>query len=235
MNRDYFEFIPIFNIHEIGQNNNPWTISCEQFEVFLKWIRKRKLQVISMSEVAEYYQKKEFPQNKIAITFDDGRIGVWLYALKLLRQYNMPVTIYIVYDWIFHNIRNKEEMYSEFAGLEEIKMISNEKNITLGYHTKTHSNLKKMNYNEIIYETIDTKRQLEKKLEKRIEHFSYPYGGYTDQVKKILINSNEYKTICTSKRAWSQDVFELARISLKPYHTVKDYDDFLFLEQWTDI
>lgn len=235
MNRDYFDFIPIFNFHEIGMSNNPWTISCEQFEDFLKWTKKRKLQVISMDDVAKFYKKKVFPQNKIAITFDDGRMGVWDYALDLLKDYNIPATIYIVYDWLFQKIRNREEMYSEFAGIKELEKVRDEKNISLGYHTKTHQKLGILNYNEVLYETIDTKKQLEKILDQEINHFSYPYGSYTEQIKKILVESEEYKTISTSQRSWSQDIFALARISVKPYHTLRDYDGFLYLEQWRDI
>ena len=188
-----------------------------------------------MDDVAEFYRKKEFPQDKIAITFDDGRMGVWYYALDFLKEYDISATIYIVYDWIFQNIRNKEEMYSEFAGLRELRMISHETNISLGYHTKTHPKLEEMNNEDVLYEAIDTKNNLEQRLEQKIDHFSYPYGSYTEQVKKILIESNAYKTISTSRRSWSKDVFDLARISIKPYHTIKDYDSFLCLEQWRDI
>lgn len=231
MKRDYFNFIPIFNIHEVGKYVNPWTITSEHFECFLNWMYNQGYTAISIDELCEYYQKNLYPQNKFVLTFDDGRKGVINNALTILEKYNAPAIVYLVYDWVHQFIKDEKECYSEFMNIEDVYKLSNHQ-ITIGYHSKTHCNLTQISKDRIIEETISSRYILEKELGITIEHFSYPYGKINDDIANLLIKHGEYKTIVTSYRKKSNNLYYLPRISLKQYHTEKDFENFFNLLSW---
>lgn len=62
----------------------------------------------------------------------------------------------------------------------EIKELSNEKLVTIGGHTLNHFSLKNLQIEEVENEVECSKKELEKKIEKEVLHFAYPYGGFDD-------------------------------------------------------
>lgn len=232
MNNNYFNFIPIFNIHEIGIKKNPWTITEQKFEEFLQWLSEKNIEIISMERLVKYYQQGQYPQNKVVLTFDDGRKGILEHGLKILKKYNAPATIYLVYDWLHQKVNNDKEKYSEFLDIDDIAYLSKSHTFSWGYHTKTHCDITSLEESDITYETIVSKKDLEKELGINIKHFSYPYGKYTQETEESL--KKNYASIATSERKWSNNVYHLSRISLKSYHTVEDYEKFFQLSEWYD-
>lgn len=90
----YGERILVFHgIDVVGETKyNSRFHSKSYFEVFIKYISEH-FNVISLDD---YYQKK-FNQNtlNIAITFDDGYLNNYKYAVPILKKYNIPATFYI--------------------------------------------------------------------------------------------------------------------------------------------
>lgn len=234
MSRDYFDFIPIFNIHEVGENVNPWTITTEKLESFLKWISKKGYQIISIDDLYKYYLNKEYPQDKIVLTFDDGRKGIIKNAIEILKYYDACTTIYLVYDWLHQVVKDERERYSDFLDINDIEKLMDYK-ITIGYHTKSHRDLRCLDDAEIITETITSKQWLEKELGINISHFSYPYGKISAEVSKLLMIKGNYKTIVTSDRTKGHELYHLPRISLKEYHTENDFEKFFEISSWHNI
>jgi len=69
------------------------------FEANLKALKG--FRILSLEDaVAEIRQENELIDDTIAITFDDGYRGVYDYAYPLLREYNIPATVFLTNDWI---------------------------------------------------------------------------------------------------------------------------------------
>jgi peptidoglycan/xylan/chitin deacetylase (PgdA/CDA1 family) len=96
--------------------------------------------------------------------------------------------------------KSKESIAKECEELalnwEELKTISNHPLITLGAHTSNHYSLANLTDSEMYKEICDGKMELDKKIEKNICHFAYPYGSLKDANNREfnLIKSLGFKT-----------------------------------------
>lgn len=64
--------------------------------------------------------------------------------------------------------------------LDELKKLAESPFISIGCHTKSHISIGKQEECEILDEIVTSKEILENIVDKPIEVFSYPYGGYED-------------------------------------------------------
>ena len=70
------------------------------FEEHVKYL-KRFYSIISLRDLVEAMrQKKLFPPNAVAITFDDGYKNNYSLAYPIIKKYNIPVTIFLVSGYI---------------------------------------------------------------------------------------------------------------------------------------
>ena len=69
---------------------------------------------------------------------------------------------------------------------EQLKAVSADVLCTIGSHTLSHPNLSLISSDEQKREVVESKRVLEKLIDKPILHFSYPYGDYTSESIKIV-------------------------------------------------
>ena len=70
----------------------------------------------------------------------------------------------------------------EIANWRQIKLASKNKLFTIGGHSLEHDILTKMDNKQINYEIKETKKIIEKKIGKKVKHFSYPEGKTNDNV-----------------------------------------------------
>ncbi|MBL4862637.1 MAG: polysaccharide deacetylase family protein [Crocinitomicaceae bacterium] len=79
---------------------------------------------------------------------------------------------------------------------EEIKVASDHPLITIGAHSLNHLPLANLTENEAFEEMMESKRIIENKIQKKVEHFAYPYGGLSDanQREYFLAKKTGFKT-----------------------------------------
>jgi peptidoglycan/xylan/chitin deacetylase (PgdA/CDA1 family) len=63
---------------------------------------------------------------------------------------------------------------------DEIKMLSTEPLITIGAHTMNHVCVKQQNDQLVREEILNSKLEIENKIDKKVAHFAYPFGGEFD-------------------------------------------------------
>ena len=95
-----------------------------------------------------------------------------------------------LFDWILNLSYEKQKKYVEtitksvarkqYSNLclnwEEIKILDQHPLVTIGAHTNSHPNLKKLTEQEAFAEMSYSKNLLEEKLKHSVEHFAYPFG-----------------------------------------------------------
>jgi peptidoglycan/xylan/chitin deacetylase (PgdA/CDA1 family) len=65
-------------------------------------------------------------------------------------------------------------------------------------------------------EIMNSKKLLESNLEAEVDYFSYPSGGYTEEIKE-LVKKAKYRGACATNRGYDRfntGVFELKRIRI---------------------
>ena len=99
-----------------------------------------------------------------------------------------------LFDWILNLSYEKQKKYVEtitksvarkqYSNLclnwEEIKILDQHPLVTIGAHTNSHPNLKKLTEQEAFAEMSYSKNLLEEKLKHSVEHFAYPFGTHNE-------------------------------------------------------
>lgn len=74
--------------------------------------------------------------------------------------------------------QQKKELIAQNAlSWEQIIELSNDDLVTIGAHTVSHKPLSKLSETEARKEIEDSKKLIEEKINKPVNHFAYPYGG----------------------------------------------------------
>ncbi len=165
--------IPILVYHLVSDNifskNTDLFVKPKEFERQIKWISENGFTTIFANElfVGKNYSKP------IVLTFDDGYIDNYEIVFQLAKKYNVKFTIFIITDAL--NTRNNLtsaqvlEMYN--SGLVSIQS-----------HTKSHSDLQKLDSSQLEAELKQSREVLFKLLGKNPTVISYPFGSINYRV-----------------------------------------------------
>lgn len=207
--------VPIANYHQVnpdGQSNNLLNVSVVHFEEQLSFLKKHKYNVISLDElVSSIVSRKPLPHNSIVLTFDDGVQDNYLHAFPLLKKYGFTATIFVSPSKV------GKKGYLTWEQVREMDKAG----ITFGSHTLTHAYLPDLPRGGQKKEIFESKKIIERHLGHSINHFCYPKGGFTDEVKTFIRQAG-YLSACTTNRGYSRlnrDVYELKRIRFANKYT----------------
>ena len=190
--------IPILMYHSISNSDHPLSVSVENFEKQMNFMSRSGYETINFDKLKSEESNKKF----FIITFDDGYEDVFINALPILKKYNFFSICFFVTDYIGqHNVwdNNKKDFSKlKLMNIENIKVWYNN-GMSIGAHTSSHKNLKKINYDEKYAEIIGPKVFFNKIMSIDIDSFSYPFGS-SDKDSINLVNNN-YTFAVTTKRS----------------------------------
>ena len=112
---------------------------------------------------------------------------------------------------------NERKQYkNDFLSKEDLKLLSSNPLITIGAHTHNHLSLKNLNQEDCTKEIKKSKKILEDLTNRKINHFSYPYGSKNDVGKRefeLVENLGFRSAVTTSVGQLSKKkLFNLPRI-----------------------
>ncbi|MFA5023117.1 MAG: polysaccharide deacetylase family protein [Candidatus Paceibacterota bacterium] len=159
-------------------------VNPHRFEEQIKSLKAR-FNIIALPELVTRLKNRDLQGNELAITFDDGYRDNLVNALPIAQKYNVPITIFIIGNIASQNktfswdpaYANKPGAYLNQAEIEQLAL---NPLVTLGSHTLNHPRLIDLNEQEQEAEISAGKEQLELIINKKIDYFAYPFGGYTD-------------------------------------------------------
>jgi len=180
--------IVILTYHSVGLDSDFDTVKPKEFTRQMEYL-ERNYAIVPLAEVLEYVSKeRKRPAGRmISITFDDGYQDFYTNAYPFFRERGLPATVfvatyYVGKDWPF------AEPHHKMLTWKQIEEISNN-NIEIGAHTVTHPNLEQTKLQKAHHEITKSKEEIEKHLGRTVRFFSYPFGGYTDQILKTVENA----------------------------------------------
>lgn len=187
--------VPVFMYHEVNSKsvfpeltkyiNKKYIMETECFKDQIEYIHSCDYSVLTVSDLAE--SQDADVGKSVAITFDDGYLGNYLHAFRILREFNFRATFFITTDWVgLPNMLNWEQ-------IKEMKAYGME----IGSHTCSHALLGAEPENKAREELRRSKDLLEDKLKSEVKSVSYPNGNYNQEVNKIALDSG-YKCACIS-------------------------------------
>lgn len=112
----------------------------------------------------------------LAITFDDGLSSVAANAAPILREFQIPWTLFVVTGWAdgTHNFGD-----GLLLGWREIESLATQ-GATIGSHSVTHRNFRHLTADEVQYELFESRRAIMDRTGIPATSFAIPFGQSVD-------------------------------------------------------
>lgn len=218
----------VFVFHQINDDKTCWKdVACSiTADSFARFIYKLKESDAVFGNLDEAIQAKSLDDNKrVYLTFDDAYSDVYYNCFPLLKENNIPFTVFVSCELL-----SKEGYLSKSMLLE----MMDEGLCTIGSHTINHLLLRKQPAYISFREINDSKSQLEVLFGQNITLFAYPYGsiyacsrrdiGYTKEAGYSLAFSTLRSPLSTHRR---DNPYFLPRINVNEGNYIVELENTL--------
>ena len=167
--------------HRFNENKYPSTnISNEVFLDHLTEINKSKIEFITFKKF-EKIIKTNIDKNYLLLTIDDAFESFYLNAWPILKNKKIPFILFV---------STREIGKYGYMTWEQIKEIATSNLVTIGNHSHTHEYLIDWEDNKIKSDLETSIKIFKKELGYSPKIFSYPFGEYSSNLKKIVSDLN---------------------------------------------
>ena len=236
--------IPILCYHSVNNKYNidADPIDLDLFERHLYFIKK-KYNVIKLKDSVEMIlNNKSYDKNILSITFDDGYIDNFINVFPLIKKYKLPITIFIVTDFINQKISLIDNKEWNAMTWDNVKEMNKSGLVDIEAHSLTHKNLITLKKTDAYHEIAESREQIKKYINYSPIFFAYPNGQrihYSSRDIQLVKEagysaafSTLWNTMHNSNRRW-----EIPRIIIKSDDTLdklqnKIDGDYDFLYNW---
>lgn len=122
------------------------------------------------------------PQNPIVITFDDGYLSNYEIAYPILKELEIPATIFVVTDTVGAVAGEGKVNHSHFTW-EQAREMESSGLIEIQSHTVNHLRMTSLDYGEQVRQIRKSKYDVEKNMGHACDMLAYPYGDYDESVR----------------------------------------------------
>ena len=209
--------ISILAYHQV-RNNTKWDSFLirellitppEIFEKDMKYLSDNGYKSIGLDELIYAINNNKVLNSKsVVITFDDGYRDQYINALPILEKYDMKATFFIY--------TNAIDKFPIAMTWDQVIDLSN-RGMTIGAHTRSHPNLKKIkDENKLVNEILGSKLLLQEKIGKPVNFFAYPYGLYSSSTVQEVINVGYLGAVADTggKVHTKKDIYTLKRFNM---------------------
>ena len=174
----------VFMFHQVTNDKNKWkdtncAITLTNFEKFIGSIEQLDIAFGSIEELQNSIQER-----RAYITFDDIYADAVDNAFPLLIEKKIPFCVFIS-----TNLIDREG----YVSTKQLKKLETEELCTIGFHTNSHLILRTLKKDLALNEI--KKDKFEKKLNRSIEYFAYPFGSYyaVSMKNRRMVRAEKYK------------------------------------------
>lgn len=226
-----YRVVPILTYHSLSlTRSNNMTVRVTDFERQMAFLKRNRYQVITLDQAADFLEHKGgIPEKSVVITFDDGWLTTYKFALPILKKYGFPATLFVYTDLVGSNrlaLTWKQVRELEKGGVIDVQC-----------HSKTHRNLQmKPNENLKSYlaalesELIKSRETLKRKIGKECQYLAYPYGA-TNHLVAAMAQKAGYRAAFTVRRGsnpFFSDNYRIRRSMIFGSLTLKEFKQNLF-------
>jgi len=169
--------IIVLMYHRFDENKYPSTnIKKDNFIEHLDLIKKNQFLFINPNNF-EYALANQKSEKKILLTIDDGFKSFYDNAWPILKEQEIPFILFV---------NTREVGTSGYMNWTQIKEISQQEFVHIGNHSFSHEYLVDKKNEEIIDDINRSISDFKNNLEYTSPFFSYPFGEYSNNFKKII-------------------------------------------------
>ncbi len=184
-NKGRYLKVPILMYHHVGSVpekadavRRGLTVSPEEFEQQVKWIKDQGYESISLEDLYNFSQKNgELPKKPVIFTFDDGYSDVFENAIPILKKHGYTGSFAIITRW-----PGDTQGTNQYATWQQIAAAHDE-GMEIVSHTQDHFDAKDPKYKpDFIQNNLyGSYQDIQEHLGTTTNILIYPYGHYNTQ------------------------------------------------------
>ncbi|MBI2055043.1 MAG: polysaccharide deacetylase family protein [Candidatus Sungbacteria bacterium] len=176
--------VAVLVYHSVDDTNWFYGVSPGAFRQQMEYL-KRYCRPVTFQEVVSYAKGEiKLSPRSVAVTFDDGYANVVEAAFPVLRDYGIPMTIFLTTS----PEANRKELDNSFpiASWDQIRDMARSGLVTVGAHGATHVRLDTIPPELLEREIYESQRTIEKELDGPPKFFAYPKGLFSKEVVEAV-------------------------------------------------
>ena len=194
--------VPILLYHRFGPvASDSMTVTTAVFKSHLEYLKKKGFTIIPLRQLVDYYLQRGDPPppRSVVIVADDAHKSVYTEMLPLVKQYHIPVTLFI-----YPSAISNASYAMTWKELREVKKTAL---FDLQSHTYWHPNFKKekkrlsaAEYEKFVeMQMRKSKGRLEKELDIKADMLAWPFGIYDSELIRHAADAG-YRAAFTIER-----------------------------------
>ena len=218
----------ILMYHNVDEKAGFNTVSAENFERQLRYVQQNW----QLTDMDTYVRECRTNPHVATVTFDDAYSCIVTHVLPVIRELNVPITIFVPVSHV-GNYNRWDENLSDYKRInilswDEIEKLSQNPLVTFGSHGMSHTSFGKLSEKQIESELKMSKEILETHLQRKVDFFAYPYGQCKDFgcTTPELLHEVGYKAAMTTlwrRHNRNENSYLLRRIEVKPADNMADF------------
>lgn len=186
----------VLTYHSIDESGSPVSLEPAVFRRHVEWLASGRVRVVELATLLRLPPASD----AVAVTFDDGFRNFVTRAWPLLRELELPVTLFVVTahvggfnDWGPPAERKRIPRLPLLDWRRLGKLA--EEGVELGSHTVSHPDLSKLSPREVERELARSAERIEAETGHRPRCFAYPYGRAENAERSVR---QTYRLACTT-------------------------------------
>jgi len=199
----------LFVYHRFGDSRYPTTnTTIDELKKDFTYFKNAGYKVVPLRElISALKEKRDIPDNWIVLTIDDNFKSFYTNGLDIFKQYNYPFSMFVY-------VEATQRKYPDYLSWQELREIK--KYGSLEFHSYAHKHMTYLSDDEIKEDFKKGLKLFQKHLGIAPKVFTYPYGEYSQRVKKIAKSYGFDAIINQNMGAVSSfsDIYDLDRTAL---------------------
>ena len=230
--------IVAFHRVQDGEDSQGLSIGRDLFARHCRFF-KRHFDVVRLADLVTRLERGEAVDRQLAITFDDGYRDNFVNARPVLEDLSLPATFFVVSQWIGSDAwpwwDREQGVRHPWMTWDQVKYL-NQAGFDIGAHTRTHADLGQIAEATAREEIFGARRDLERRLQRPIDLFAYPYGRRTNMTEsnRALVKAAGFRCCCSCYGGLTPrgaDPFQLQRLAVSPWYDSPDQFGMELLRQ----
>jgi len=191
-------------------------VTPSQLDQQLWALRRLGMRGVSMSEGLSRLQSGPGRSPEVVLTFDDGYRNTLTAALPVLRRHGFKATCFLVSGLMGgHNAWDDGigEGRTELMTVEDVEAWL-AAGMEIGSHSCTHPRLQMLDEPAAAAEIFESRAALQKMFGVIVDHFAYPFGGFTPATIKLVRRCGYVSAVTTQPGTARGDdaIYQLPRL-----------------------
>lgn len=206
-------------------------VSTQNFREQMQYLTDNGFYFLSMSEVKDFYfNDYQLPEKSILITVDDAFQSFYYNGYPILKEFNIPATLFVASGWLFEDPSEFDPHHSKVMSKDEL--FSMKDIFEFANHTAHLHNRPEMLSNGVM---TASKEELQADLDQcniLVDHqdtFAYPFGFYNQTALLNLSTSGIDFAFTTKPGLNTKDTphLELHRLLVPHNYTLGMFIDYV--------